>query len=365
MLVLSITAVDGRAAEPGADGPIYYQDGAKINLCTVRGAKTSASANCTTPTDLVCRPVHTQELRFQSNYGQAWWMIEWPGTFKLSQPPHRLSRSDEIGRLPVKVSPSRWTRRLGRRQGRCRVQRAGRRARRRRAVQGLDRAANWPPVEARFVRIEWFGHNGSEAGQPGRDHPDLIVGKIQLYGPNRSRSPRRSPSAQSAWAGGQVALDDARRRRRSIGAVIDDSRARGHGVRLPQPVVRHQSGRRRSGQAAGQAGLLHRHAQAHGMVEAVGYSAIAPPRDERPRDMQVFTSPHAIGQHWELQKELHDIPGGAYEEIAFGSAGQGQAGQVRRRSRLEHARRCQQAAPRGYMAELYVYGTGLAGQRAS
>ena len=31
----------------------------------------------------------------------------------------------------------------------------------------------WPAVEARFVRIEWFGHNGSEIGSAGRDHPDL------------------------------------------------------------------------------------------------------------------------------------------------------------------------------------------------
>ena len=53
------------------------------------------------------------------------------------------------------------------------------------------------------------------------------------------------------------------------------------------------------------------------LVEAVGYSAVAPPRDERPRDLKVFTSPHAIGERWELQKELHEIAGGAYEEIVF------------------------------------------------
>jgi hypothetical protein len=89
----------------------------------------------------------------------------------------------------------------------------------------------WPAVNARFVRIEWLGHNGSERRQPGRGHPDLIVGKIQLYGPNQLAITPAVSAAQAAWAGGQVTLDDARGGSSSIDAVIDDSQpdARGFG----------------------------------------------------------------------------------------------------------------------------------------
>ena len=54
---------------------VCFEDGAKVNLAAVRGAKVSASKNCITAADLVCRPVHTTEMRFQSKYGAAWWMI--------------------------------------------------------------------------------------------------------------------------------------------------------------------------------------------------------------------------------------------------------------------------------------------------
>jgi hypothetical protein len=83
----------------------------------------------------------------------------------------------------------------------------------------------WPAVEGRCLRIEWFGHNGSEKGEKGRSHPDLIVGKIQLYGPNRVPITPAVSAAQAAWAGGQVTLDDARGGSSSAGAAIDDSQA--------------------------------------------------------------------------------------------------------------------------------------------
>ena len=57
---------------------VCFDDGGKVNLAAVRGAKVSACKTCTTAADLACRPVHTTEMRFQSNYGRAWWMIELP-----------------------------------------------------------------------------------------------------------------------------------------------------------------------------------------------------------------------------------------------------------------------------------------------
>ena len=96
-------------------------------------------------------------------------------------------------------------------------------------------------------------------------------------------------------------------------------------------------------------------------VEAVAYAAMSPTRPERPKDLLVFTSPHAIGERWELQKELRDIQGGIYEELAF--------------AKPVRAKRVKFVIPRvwntqvdaqrktahGYLAELYVYGTALPG----
>ncbi len=76
--VVLAAAVTVRAADLE---PIYFLHGASINLAAIRGAKTSASDNCITSSDLVCRPVHTQEMRFHSDYGAAWWMIELPQVF--------------------------------------------------------------------------------------------------------------------------------------------------------------------------------------------------------------------------------------------------------------------------------------------
>ena len=178
--------------------------------------------------------------------------------------------------------------------------------------------------------------------EPPGDHTDGFRGTSGVGW--RAGQPGRRPRRQRQL--------DRRYRRQPAGAT---SR-----VRFADGVLCHQSGRRRFEETACPAGQYCRHAQHTCLVEAVGYSAVAPPRDERPRDLPVFTSPHSIGEHWELQKELHDIAGGAYEEIRFD-------GPVR-------AKRVKFVIPRvwntrvdgsrlagGYMAEVYVYGTGLAG----
>ena len=188
---------------------IYFEDGSKINLAAIRGAKVSASSNCITPADFVCRPIHTAEMRFHSNYGAAWWMIEWPRPMQVSR--HRMGCRDPMTSLGYRIKVSREP-----------LDEAGWAAAqpvfefqgpvRRVTHDGLSSGwtdGQWTPVEARFVRIEWFGHNGSERGEPGKDHPDLIVGKIQLFGPNRLEITPSVSVAQSAWAGGQATLDDA------------------------------------------------------------------------------------------------------------------------------------------------------------
>ncbi len=340
---------------------VYFDDGAKINLATVREAKVSACKTCITAADIVCHPVHTTEMRFRNNYGSAWWMIEWPQTLRLSS--HRIGYRDpmkSVGyRIKVSLTPlddAGWVAVKPVFEFRGPLNKQGR--------DGLSSGwseGQWPPVEARFVRIEWFGHNGSETGDPGREHPDLIVGKIQLFGPNRLAITPMVSAAQAAWAGGQALLDDARGGSSNFAAVIDDSQ--------PEPPQGFGSLTASFVTNAGDADLKKlpvrpasiivtlRHAC---LVEAVGYSAMAPPRDERPRDLLVFTLPYAIGERWELQKELHDIAGGGYEEITF--------------DRPAKAKRVKFVIPRvwntrvdagrlarGYMAEVYVYGAGLTG----
>ena len=340
---------------------VCFGDGAFVNLAAVRGAKVSASKNCSTAADLVCRPVHTTEMRFRSNYGAAWWMIEWPQSFKLSS--HRIGYRDPMKSLGYRIKVSQaplddagWAAVKPVFEFAGPVSKLGH--------DGLSSGwseGQWPAVEARFVRIEWFGHNGSEKGEPGRDHADLIVGKIQLYGPNRVAITPAVSAAQSAWAGGQAALDDARGGSSSVGAVIDDSQpdAKGFGY-LNQSFVTNPGNADITKKLPAKPAAFTVTLKHTCMVEAVGFSAVAPPRDERPRDLKVFTSPHAIGERWELQKELHDIAGGAYEELAFDKPAKAKRVKFVI-ERVWNTRADAQKLASGYLAELYVYGTGLPG----
>ena len=83
---------------------VFFEDGATINLATVRGAKVSACKTCITAADLPCRPVHTTEMRFQSNYGPAWWMIEWPQTLRLSS--HRIGYREPMKSVGYRIKVS-------------------------------------------------------------------------------------------------------------------------------------------------------------------------------------------------------------------------------------------------------------------
>lgn len=332
-----------------------------INLSTVRGAKTSAGDNCVTPADLVCRPVHTQEMRFHSNYGAAWWMIELPRPFKLSD--HRIGYRDPMQSVGYRIKVSAepldeidWARRKPVFEFRGPVRELGR--------DGLCRGwttGEFETIQARFVRIEWFGHNGSEQGQPGREHPDLIVGKIQLYGPNRVEINPSISVAQSAWAGGSVVLADAGGGSSSAAAVIDDSDPKARGFGYLNQSFQTNPGDADLAKLAAKPAAFTVTLKHTGMVEAVGYSSVAPPRDERPRDMAIYTSPHAIGERWMLQKQLRDIAGGAYEEIAFDAPVKAKRVKfvVERvwNNRVDPSRH----TAGGYMAELYVYATALPG----
>lgn len=343
------------AAVPAAE--IAFQG--DVNLATMRGAKLAASKDCITPADLVCRPVHTTELRYHNNFGPAWWMIEWPRAFRVSQVRigHRDPMKSEGYRVKVSTGPlddAGWTKLKPVFEFNGPLEKLGH--------DGLSSGwsvGQWPPVEARFLRIEWLGHNGGERGEKGTDHADLIVGKIQIYGPNAVPITPAFSSSQSAWAGGQVLLEDARGGGKADEAIDDsEPKARGFGY-LNHPYATNPGDADLAKLPAKPAAFIVtlKHTE---MVEAVGYSAISPPREERPRDLKVYTSPHAIGQQWELQKELHDIAGGSYEEIAFDKPAKAKRVKFVV-ERLWNRNVDSQKLAGGYIAELYVYGTALPG----
>jgi hypothetical protein len=306
MLLLIFGTILGIAPR-AASQEVFFEDSAKINLATVRGTKVAASANCTTAADLVCRPVHGCEMRFQSGFGPAWWMIEWPQPFRVSR--HRIGYRSPIQSVGYRIKVSAVP-----------LDKAGWAAAKpvfefsgpvtAAASDGQSDGwteGEWKPVEARFLRVEWLGHNGGEKGARGSDHADLIVGKVQIYGVDRLPITPAISSAQAAWAGGEVELDDARGGSKSLRAVIDDSlpESRGFGT-LHQTYNTNPASADPTRLPVRPASFIVtlKHTS---LVEAVGYSAIARSRSERPRDVKVYTSPHAIGDRWELQKELLDI----------------------------------------------------------
>jgi hypothetical protein len=288
-------------------------------------------------------------------------MIEWPRPFRVSS--HRIGYRDPIQSLGYRIKVSAkpldeagWAAAKPLFEFRGPVAKLGH--------DGLCSGwttGDWPEVEGRFLRIEWFGHNGSEQGTPGRGHPDLIVGKIQLYGPNQIAITPVVSAAQSAWAGGTVTLDDAHGGSAHVGAVIDDSAPDAKGFGYLNQTFASNPGDADPAKLPAKPASFVVTLQHTCLVEAVGYSSVAPPRDERPRDLQVWTSPHAIGDRWELQRELRDIAGGAYEEISFAKPVRAKRvkfviGRVWN-TRVDASRK----TANGYLAELYVYGTGLAG----
>jgi hypothetical protein len=86
---------------------------------------------------LVCRPVHTQEMRFHSNYGAAWWMIELPQPLKVSD--HRIGYRDPMKSVGYRVKVS---------------------------TESLDQAgwANVKPIFEFKGPVEKLGHDGLSSG---------------------------------------------------------------------------------------------------------------------------------------------------------------------------------------------------------
>jgi hypothetical protein len=338
---LNANATSGGAA-------VFFRDSSKVNLCLARGARATASANCISDPNAALRPVHGSEIRFQSNYGAAWWMVEWPRTFKASR--LRLQCRNVITSLgfQVKISDAALTE-----NGWKSLQPV---AEWRAAIKqpGGIAEVSWKPVAARFLRVEFLGHNGAESGEAGQYHADLVSSRVQVYGADKLAITPQISMLQSAWSHSRVQLwqgNDAQ----DASQLVDDSLESNFGFNddlnyNANPSIPTET-------AAGkppariEATLPYR-----SLLEAVAFSSVAPDRSESPRDLKIYTSLDEIGDRWTLQKTFTDIKpnSSGYQEIAF-------AKPVRaHRVRFEIERVATQssdATTRGILSELYAYGT--------
>ena len=333
-------------------GPLYYDHPDQINLCTVRGAvaTTSKNRNAMPPADL---PLHEAygEIRFRSNYGACWWMVELPQAYKVSS--IKAKFREVITSVGFKVKSSvqplddaGWAGVTPVLDFRGLLQGAG-------APDPPGWAAGtFKPVTARFVRLEFYGHNGAEKGEAGKNHSDLVMSRVILTGPNNPAMGPAISLAQSLWAGGRATLNGA-----DCPDAIDDMVEKSawgdvHFFFFTDGSPNDASYKPQNKPASFVVTLAHR-----SLVEAMAYSAITTDRMDRPRDVRVYTSPYEIGEQWTLQKEAHDIPGGLYEEYAFDRP------VMAKRVRLDVTRVWNPDLDKnsklafGHMGELYVFGT--------
>ena len=183
---------------------LEYDTGSLINLATIRGARASASENLRTDHPDAAFLLHPAEgeIRFDNNFGFCWWMIELPSAYNFSD--LRLIFRDVITSvgLQIKVAydpPADWTKvpSVASFAGPLAAGPPGQR------IAEL----HFSPVKAKFFCIQFTGQNGGETGH-GAGQPDLVISRLQLWGPNDPGIGPAISLAQSAWAGGSCTLHD-------------------------------------------------------------------------------------------------------------------------------------------------------------
>ncbi|OGV52791.1 MAG: hypothetical protein A2X45_00040 [Lentisphaerae bacterium GWF2_50_93] len=344
----------------GYASDILFDNGALINIASVRGAKATACENVqnTVPASFALHNAYG-EIRYSNNYGPCWWMMELPKPYAVSG--FRIAFRDVIKsvgfRVKLSIDPldkSGWDSLTPVFDFKGTPVPDG--------VTGrMIATCSFKSTKARFLRIEFYGHNGAETGGAGKDHPDLVFSNIQVWGPDNLPITPAISEAQSAWAGGRGFIDDVSTQSpRECPELVDDNDpgAKGFGNFHFTFWTKGSSADGKMIQADKPCRLVvmlkHR-----SNVEAVGFAGLVRERKDRPRDMKIYTSPHEIGESWTLQKELKDIEGGEYEEIAFDKPA------LAKRVRFDMERiwnpdiDSNMKAARGHIAELYVYGTPL------
>jgi hypothetical protein len=349
----------------GAD--IQYESGWLINLATIRGTQATASDNLRKdhpPASFLLHPGEG-EIRFDNNFGPCWWMMELPGSYEVSDV--RLNFRDVINSVGFQIRiaqepPDNWAQVpvVGSFSGTLAMASNGRR------VAWL----HFDPVEARFIRIEFRGHNGGEYGA-GSGHQDLVVDGLQVWGPN---NPAVSPAislAQSAWAGATCTFHDC-----TTDAIAPDGSVQPHPpIDCPSAVDDNDPAASDGvnaittyftpGSSGGIVQQIHQPAtfvvtlKNRARIVAVGYSGPTADRVERPRDMKIYTSPLAMGADWTLQKTLTDMYGGAFQEIELDQSVIAQRVRFDIEKVWNHKIDPQRKNAEGHLSQLYVYGQAV------
>jgi len=347
-------------------GDARYDSGNLIDLATVRGVVATASDSLRKDQPPAGFLLHRAEgeIRFNNNFGPCWWMMRLPGGFEVSD--IRLSFRDVITSIGLQIKtaddpPADWKS----------VPIVA-------AFDGaLQRAASGQHVvelhfnarRAKYVRIEFLGQNGGEHGA-GSGHQDLVVSGLQVWGPNDPPVGSAISVAQSAWADGACTLHDCTtddraadgtvtaRPPRDCDQLVDDNDPGATGDAVIATFFAKGSpatGTEQTDEPARFVVTLKNRVK----VTAVAYSATTDDRVERPRDVKIYTSAFTMGDAWRLEKEVRDIQGGSYEEIALDkpAAAQRVRFDVERvwNSRIDPQRK----AAEGHLAQLYVYGESL------
>jgi FlgD Ig-like domain len=341
-----------------------FERGGLIDLTTVRGTKATASDNLRTDHPEASFLLHRAEgeIRFDNHFGPCWWMMELPASYNVSD--LRITFRDVIKSIGFRIKLSEnptvdWNSTpvvasfMGPLVGESNGPRIA--------------ELHFDPVNAKFVRIEFTGHNGGENGR-GTGHEDLVVSELQIWGPNDPPVMSAISVAQSAWADGSCTLHDCTTDDRtpdgkviphapidSTDAVNDnDPGARPGGNSIvtfftrgsPTPPVE------QTDTPASFVVTLKNRVR----VVAVGYSATTPDRVERPRNIKLYTTPFESGDEWTLQKELKDIDGGAYTEIALDQPVLAQRVRFDVEQVWNPKIDPQREAAEGHISQLYVYG---------
>src|SRR5579872_1128900 len=160
-------------------GDVRYESGRLINLATVRGTIATASDNLRKDHPAAGFLLHKAEgeIRFDNHFGPCWWMMELPAAYDVSD--LRLLFRDVITSVGVQIkvaeeAPVDWAKVpiVASFNGPL--------------VRGSSGAGvaelHFNPTKAKFVRVEFVGHNGGEKGAGG-GHEDLVISGIQVWGP--------------------------------------------------------------------------------------------------------------------------------------------------------------------------------------
>ena len=277
------------------------------NLSSARGTRATASANITEeiPPSFVLRQAYG-EIRFRNDYGDCWWMAELPAEYTVSSVAVEFRAVIKSVGFKVKLSDkaldeAQWQA-VAPASDFMGILEEDTNSQRTRAQ------CSFSPAKARFVRLEFYGHNGSETGGAGKDHPDLVVSNVAIIG-----IPPSDDALLPISSSARCYIKDITKSQPEFSPALSDE-----GKPFAGNHVKFWTGGTDS-EPPKETCKIDIVLDGRYEVQAVAWSSVVRTRDDKdwPRDVKIFLSPHSIGDSWKLASEKNDIPRGEYEEIEF------------------------------------------------